>query len=602
MAYGHHTLGRAFSVNTLDGIEVKIGENFKPVDKVTLPMRYRQADPTDVLQTAQYDFETEITFLSWLAAKKKAEAEKEAAKKAALMAQQQEAETAAAAAAAAAAARQPQQVPVTSQQQPVVSMNNSVSPVISGVGHDILMPTQLHSGATATTVPPKMKSQTSFDPRDFENNAFDPFEMTELQTLNDMDELRAVLGNSIPQQQQQQQQGSSAEPTDKQQGSAQNHFSSAEQNHTVSSSSNNVETNDASLSDPEYQNIKRQPDYQNVQQQQRQDLHQKTVATPSKENDYQNVQIQPGTGLVMFKPDKPGSPLLPPRDLDQTAPNGALSPNLMPNGVGDMPEGTEKASTINLTFPSSRTPLPPIIPSSSRENTSVSIASGTGSSSSVCVVVVVHLSLVHLHPLICQQGMNRGANRGVMSHRQEAEAGPLPQATMQWIMEEETQEHLCQGLYRPGYPTELPPAYPESLSRYSPLPEAPRQRTLSEEERCRPDPVYDVMSTEDKNFVMTIMGMGFPKSRTARVVKRIGKDDRLVVESLCAVESLCSEGFPEERAEEALNLHDNNQETAKDFLKLLKQFEELGFKGDDIKRELIVHNNNHEKVLDSLTA
>ena len=41
------------TVNALDGIEVKVGENFKPIEKVTLPMRYRQADPTDVLQTAQ---------------------------------------------------------------------------------------------------------------------------------------------------------------------------------------------------------------------------------------------------------------------------------------------------------------------------------------------------------------------------------------------------------------------------------------------------------------------------------------------------------------------------------------------------------------------
>ena len=51
---------------------------------------------------------------------------------------------------------------------------------------------------------------------------------------------------------------------------------------------------------------------------------------------------------------------------------------------------------------------------------------------------------------------------------------------------------------------------------------------MSEEERSRPDPIYDAMNTEDKNFVMTIMSMGFPKSRTAMAVKRMGKDDRLV--------------------------------------------------------------------------
>ena len=40
-------------MSALDGIEVKISENFKPLDKVGLPMRYRPTDPTQVLEEAQ---------------------------------------------------------------------------------------------------------------------------------------------------------------------------------------------------------------------------------------------------------------------------------------------------------------------------------------------------------------------------------------------------------------------------------------------------------------------------------------------------------------------------------------------------------------------
>ena len=386
----------------------------------------------------QYDFETETTFLTWLQTKKKNDAEKEAAKQAALTSQREAAE-------AVAAKQSQQQTPASSQPVSTTTTNNSVSPVMSGLGQDILMPTQLHSGAPTTTTqtvpPPKVKSQTSFDPRDFENNAFDPFEMTELQTLNDMDELRAVLGNSIPQQQE----GSSEQTNQQQQqqGAAQNHLSSAV-------SANNETVNDASPSEPEYQNIQKQADYQNVPQHDGGQA--ESEEDSSQRHEYQNVQIESRSGLVMFKPDKPGNPPLPPRNVDQTASNGALSPGLMPNGIGDMPEGTEKASTMNLTFPS-RTPLPPITPSSSRENTQVSIgASNSDNSASVGVSSPQPTATPEMPELPARSGPSPRSRSPPPSYYAPDYGRRNPAAPM------------AGAVPLPGLPPDPPPSYPQVIT------------------------------------------------------------------------------------------------------------------------------------------
>ena len=66
----------------------------------------------------------------------------------------------------------------------------------------------------------------------------------------------------------------------------------------------------------------------------------------------------------------------------------------------------------------------------------------------------------------------------------------------------------------------------QNLNRYTPLPPSTLQpSTISV---TSVDPTYEALSVEEKNFVNTIVGMGFPKGRTARAVKNVGNDDRQV--------------------------------------------------------------------------
>ena len=330
----------------------------------------------------QYDFNTETAFLNWLKNKKKNEAEKEAAKEAA-----RKAHLEAEAAAKAAASSQHMHATSTAQSSlptSTTTTNCVSSPVMPGLSQDILMPTPLHSGTTITTqsVPPKINTQSSFDPRIFENSASDPFELTELQTLNDMDELRAVFPQPTHQSAEQ------SNPNHTQLNNSQNHSALT---------NNGMVNNNVSLSEPDYQNIQKQPDYQNIgpnlqQQQQQQEVQQRqpevqqqATSDSSSGHDYQNVQMTAATGQVTFNANKPPDrPRLPPRNQNQTDTNGKLDPELMPNGLADAPEGSlDKRGTMGMHF-SNRTPLPPISPS--RENTNASITSSGGGGESQTVI------------------------------------------------------------------------------------------------------------------------------------------------------------------------------------------------------------------------
>ena len=67
------------------------------------------------------------------------------------------------------------------------------SPVIANMGGDILMPTAVVSpGATATK-----ENEKRFNYKDFEGNSDSPFELVELQSINNMDALKSVLERQI---------------------------------------------------------------------------------------------------------------------------------------------------------------------------------------------------------------------------------------------------------------------------------------------------------------------------------------------------------------------------------------------------------------------
>lgn len=116
-----------------------------------------------------------------------------------------------------------------------------------------------------------------------------------------------------------------------------------------------------------------------------------------------------------------------------------------------------------------------------------------------------------------------------------------------------------------------------------------------------PNP-YDELDSGQKEFVDSLVDMGFAKDRAARAVKHLGTDNKKVLDHLCQVQGLEEGGHSGMDAETALHLYDYNVQEAKEYLELLNQFQDLGFQKCDIRKALIRHKNDRDKTLDFLLS
>lgn len=78
--------------------------------------------------------------------------------------------------------------------------------------------------------------------------------------------------------------------------------------------------------------------------------------------------------------------------------------------------------------------------------------------------------------------------------------------------------------------------------------------------------LYNQLSPGDQNLVKRIGSMGFPLERVAAVLKRLGNDDKKIVEHLIPLSELLDLGFEEEKISEALIKFGNNKHKALDYL------------------------------------
>ncbi|XP_055547921.1 uncharacterized protein LOC129731722 [Wyeomyia smithii] len=78
--------------------------------------------------------------------------------------------------------------------------------------------------------------------------------------------------------------------------------------------------------------------------------------------------------------------------------------------------------------------------------------------------------------------------------------------------------------------------------------------------------VYNQLSLAEQNLVKSIGSMGFPLERVAAVLKRIGSDDKKIVEHLIPLSELLDLGFEEAKISEALLKFENNKHKALDYL------------------------------------
>ncbi|XP_032229875.1 ubiquitin-associated protein 1 isoform X2 [Nematostella vectensis] len=147
-------------ISALDGIEVKVGPSFQPPAKVALPVGFHLKDPSEILSLT-YDFGLEHEVI--------AKAEKIKAKKF-----QEEEEN-----------EQAKALDNQSNEGPPLATPNLA------FSTDILEPTTVTGHGHSRNS--SLGGRNSFDLADFENNTSTPFELVELQTINDLDELKDVL-------------------------------------------------------------------------------------------------------------------------------------------------------------------------------------------------------------------------------------------------------------------------------------------------------------------------------------------------------------------------------------------------------------------------
>ena len=144
------------SSSALRGVQLKIGENFKPPAKVTLPVGWKTRDPSRLLSFS-YDFTLEKEVLRKIKAEREARERHEQAQKI----------------------------------EELHKKTSAANPAVANMGADILQPTT--ATTTATTASHLSNENKQFNYKDFEDNTDTPFEAVELQCINNMEALKSVL-------------------------------------------------------------------------------------------------------------------------------------------------------------------------------------------------------------------------------------------------------------------------------------------------------------------------------------------------------------------------------------------------------------------------
>ncbi|XP_077989174.1 ubiquitin-associated protein 1-like isoform X2 [Glandiceps talaboti] len=192
MAY-RRDLERSVSVpyiNYLDGVEFKIGEKFKMPTRVSLPVNYHQKDPTELL-SREYDFTVENEVLRWAEERNRAEAAREAEEQARREAQAHVLSL------GGVDSTTRNDLDILASANGTQVLEPRIAPVVANMSNEVMQPV-LSNPTRRQQSNPDGVSPNSINIADFEAVASDPFEATELKTINDLEELSRVLESSYP--------------------------------------------------------------------------------------------------------------------------------------------------------------------------------------------------------------------------------------------------------------------------------------------------------------------------------------------------------------------------------------------------------------------
>ncbi|XP_034437446.1 ubiquitin-associated protein 1-like [Hippoglossus hippoglossus] len=113
--------------------------------------------------------------------------------------------------------------------------------------------------------------------------------------------------------------------------------------------------------------------------------------------------------------------------------------------------------------------------------------------------------------------------------------------------------------------------------------------------------LLSVLSPEERELLGTITAQGYPVHTAIIALQRTGRQSPdQILSYLVACDHLCQLGYDMAEVEEALEMFQNCETKAEEFLHLLSQFNEMGFQQNTIKEVLLVHENHRERALEEL--
>nr|XP_046249255.1 ubiquitin-associated protein 1-like [Scatophagus argus] len=113
--------------------------------------------------------------------------------------------------------------------------------------------------------------------------------------------------------------------------------------------------------------------------------------------------------------------------------------------------------------------------------------------------------------------------------------------------------------------------------------------------------LLSALSQEERELLETVTERGYPLRTAILALQKTGyRSPEKILKYLMASDRLCELGYDEAQVEEALEMFQNCESKAAEFLRLLTQFNEMGFQQSAIKEVLLVHENHRERALEEL--
>ncbi|KAM6960638.1 uncharacterized protein FYW47_009217 [Aplochiton taeniatus] len=157
-------------------------------------------------------------------------------------------------------------------------------------------------------------------------------------------------------------------------------------------------------------------------------------------------------------------------------------------------------------------------------------------------------------------------------------------------------------------PCSSPPLRPQQQRPSSAGPVIKKQRHKNLRTRSSHGLLYDssaellsALSQEERELLEAITEQGYPLRTAILALQKTGcRSLEHTLSYLAACDHLCEKGYDTVQVEDALEMFQNCESKAGEFLRLLTQFNEMGFEQSAIKEVLLVHENQRERALEDL--